>query len=404
VIAAAAVLVLLVTCANVANLLLVRADGRYRELAVRTALGAGRSQVLAQFFAESAVLAGIAAVLAITGAGVGIKLLVRAAPAAIPRLAEIHVDAVTIAFTIIVALFVAVACSVIPAVRFLRSNALASLREGGRSGTAGGRRQRARSVLVAAQMAFALVVLAASGLLFRSFQRLHAVEPGFNPENVATLWLSLPPARYRTSASIVQFYATLTQRASNVPGVRSAGVTSHVPLVRHGSTLGGVYVEGDARYANAMPPLPLFTKADAGYFKAIGVPLIAGRTFSPAEAPQLDEAIISQSVAALFFNDSTGRLALGKRFQSIEKGPWHTIVGVVASVHDTSLSAPVTNTVYLPEAVAVDTVGMPAWDRVSRTMALVARTKTDPAMVAQALQAVVVRRWIARSRGCRSRW
>ncbi|HEU4786812.1 MAG TPA: FtsX-like permease family protein, partial [Gemmatimonadaceae bacterium] len=392
VVAAVAVLVLLVTCANVANLLLVRADGRHRELAVRSALGASRSQVLVQFFAESALLAGIASVLAIVGSVIGIKLLVSAAPTVIPRLAEIHVDAVTIAFTVVVALLVAVACSIVPAVRFLRSNPLASLREGGRSGTAGGQRQRARNILVAAQMAFALVVLAASGLLFRSFQRLHTVRPGFNPTHVATLWISLPPARYRSDTSVVHFYANLAQRAAQVPGVQSVGVTSRVPLVRYGAgSASGVYVEGDATYANAIPPLQFYTKTDGAYFKAMGIPLIAGRTFGPIEAlQQPGEAIISQHTAELFFHDSTGRTALGKRFQSMPKGPWHTVVGVVGSVHDTSLSAPVTGAVYLPHAVAADTgAGTPSWEKLSPTMALVARTTTDPAAVTRALQALV---------------
>jgi putative ABC transport system permease protein len=391
VVAAAAALVLLVTCANVANLLLLRADGRHRELAVRTALGAGRSQVLAQFFAESMLLAGIASVLAVAADVVGVKLLVSAGPAEIPRLAEIHVDAMTIAFTAVVALLVAVACSTIPALRFLHGNPLASLREGGRGGTAGGHRQRARSILVAVQMAFALVVLAGSGMLFRSFQRLHAVKPGFDPENVATLWVSLPPRTYATPASIVRFYANLTQRAANVPGVKSVGITSTVPLTHFQKKSNGFFVEGDATYAHSIPPLQYYVKTDGGYFKTMGIPLIAGRTFGPIVAlQQPDEAIISQHTAEQFFHDPTGRSALGKRFQPIPHSAWHTIVGVVGSVRDTSLSAPVTGAVYVPEAVTIDTgAHLPLGMALSPTMALVARTAIDAAAVTRALQALV---------------
>ena len=189
-VAATAVLVLLVTCANVANLLLVRADGRHRELSVRAALGAGRSRVLAHFFTESAALAGLSAVLGLGVAAIGIRLLVDVGPTEIPRLGEVQLDASVIAFTVVVAALVALACSAIPAIRFMRSDALAGLRDGGRGGTAGGKRQRARAILVAGQMALALVVLATSGLLLRSFQRLRAVQPGFNPDGVATLWLA----------------------------------------------------------------------------------------------------------------------------------------------------------------------------------------------------------------------
>ncbi|HEX4682911.1 MAG TPA: ABC transporter permease, partial [Gemmatimonadaceae bacterium] len=210
IVAATAALVLLVTCANVANLLLVRADGRHRELTVRAALGAGRAQVLAHFFTESALLAAVSSVLAIGAAWFGVRLLVNAGPAEIPRLTEITVDWTSVAFTVVVAIAVAAACSIIPAVRFLRSDALAGLREGGRGGTVGSSRQRARSLLVTAQMAFALVVLAASGLLFRSFQRLHAVRPGFNPDGVATFWVSLPTARYPNDSAVVRFYSNLS--------------------------------------------------------------------------------------------------------------------------------------------------------------------------------------------------
>ena len=219
VIAAAAAVVLLVACANVANLAIVRAESRQRELAVRQALGAGRARLTLHFFTESAVLAGAATLLALAAATVALRALVAAGPAGIPRLAEVKVDGATLLFTLAVAALVTVACSVVPALRFGRG-ALA-LHEGGRSGTAGRTQHRLRAGLVAAQIALALVVLAGSGLLLRTFQRLHAVRPGFDAAHVSTFWISLPPARYARDTSIVQFYSRLVSAVAALPGVTS---------------------------------------------------------------------------------------------------------------------------------------------------------------------------------------
>jgi len=386
IVAAAAALVLLVTCANVANLLLVRADGRHRELSVRAALGAGRRQVLAHFFVEAALLAGASSMLALGTAFAGVRMLVNAGPREIPRLAEIHVDAASIAFALVVALVVAFACSVVPAVRFLQSDALAGLREGGRSGTAGSARQRARSVLVAAQMAFALVVLAASGLLFRSFERLHAVKPGFDPDNLATLWVSTPSARYPTDTAVVRFYASLLDRVRQIPGAQSVGIASRLPLEQNGGNWNPFYVEGDATYAKSIPPLQTYAEVDSGYFKTMGIPLIAGHLFDRIDRPnEISAAVISQETAKRFFHDSTGRSALGKRFQSLPNGPFGTIVGVVGTVRDTSLAAPPVGEVYYPEALGLDTLVA----GIAHTMAIVVRTPGDLAAMTRAMQQAV---------------
>lgn len=384
-VAATALLVLLVTGANVANLLLVRADGRHRELSVRAALGAGQRRVLLHFFTESALLAGISCVLGIGVAAVAIRLLVNAGPANIPRLAEVHVDGWVIAFTFVIGAVVALACSAIPAVRFLRADPLAGLRDGGRSGTAGARRQRARSALVAAQMAFALVVLAASGLLLRSYARINAVRPGFSADGVATLWVSLPEQRYAADADVVRFFARLTERAATVPGVSAVGLTSRLPLVSSGLSQNPFYPEGDDTYASKIPPLSLYTTTDAGYFAAMKIPLLAGRMFDRLEAQRDDEAIISSETAKLFFHDSTGRSAIGKRFQAMPNGVWHTVIGVVGSVRDTSLAAPPARVVYFPEAVAKDSM----MGQFRRGLAVVAHTSGDVAATTRALQQVI---------------
>ena len=385
IVAATAVLVLLVTCANVANLLLVRADARHRELAVRSALGAGRSRIMVHFFTESALLAAISAVLGLGMAYAATRMLVSAGPANIPRLAEIRVDAATIAFTLVVATIVALACSAIPAIRFMRSDALSGLRDGTRGGTAGANRQRARRALVAAQMAFALVVLAASGLLFRSFQRLHAVRPGFSPDGVATLWLALPELRYPNDTSVARLYAQLAERARQLPGVSAAGISSHIPLQENGMNFDPFYVEGDASTATKIPPLEVYATVDAGYFETMGIPILAGHTFDRIERQHGNEAIISRETAIHFFHDSTGRSALNRRFRELPSGPWFTIIGVVGSVRDTSLQAPPARSVYYPQAVSQDTMSAGP----HRTMALVARTRGDVAATTRELQRLV---------------
>ena len=384
-VAATAVLVLLVTCANVANLLLVRADGRHRELSVRAALGAGRRRVLAHFFTESAVLTALSALLGLGAAAVGIHLLVDAGPAQIPRLPEVRVDLAVIGFTLGVGALVALACSAVPAIRFMRGDALSGLRDGGRGGTTGSRHQRARGALVSAQVALALVVLATSGLLLRSFQRLRAVRPGFTVNGVATLWISLPASRYRTDTSVVQFSARLAERAGALPGVQRAGIASRLPLGHGGMNANPMYVEGAAGTATKIPPLETYVSVDSGYFTAMGIPLIAGRFFDAIERQHGDEAIISQEAARVLFHDSTGRTALNRRFQQLPSGVWRRVIGVVGSVRDTSLFAPPTRIVYMPQSVGGDS----NFGQVAHSFALVARTKGDVGATTRAMQRMI---------------
>jgi predicted permease len=379
-VAAAALLVLLVTCANVANLLLVRADGRHRELSVRAALGAGRGRVVAHFLTEAGVLAAISAALGLVVATFVLRALVEAGPAQLPRLSEVGMDW----FTLVVTAIVAVACSTIPAIRFLRGDALSGLRDGGRGGTAGASRQRARGILVAAQMALALVALVASGLLLRSFERLHAVRPGFNPNGVATVWVSLPQLRYKNDTAVVRFYANLAERAKHLPGVTAFGVSSRLPLQMGDMDQDPLLVEGQWDPSKKLGSLQLYSIADAGYFTAMGMQLVAGRMFDRMEQQRGEESIISTETAKLMFGDSTGASALGKRYQVLPKGPYHTVIGVVRSARDTSLFAPPTPAVYMPESISPDTLYGPGWK-----MALVARTTGDVTATTRSLRQLV---------------
>jgi predicted permease len=288
-------------------------------------------------------------------------------------------------FTVIVAAIVAIACSAFPAVRFLRGNPLAGLRDGGRGGTVGGKRQRMRGALVVAQVALALVVLAASGLLLRSFQRLHGVRPGFDAEGVATLWVAAPTLRYPSDTAVVRFYSNLTERVAQLPGVTTVGLTSRLPLSDHGMNQNPMYVEGDASAATKIPPLESYITVDSGYFRAMGIPLIAGRLFDHIGRQRPDEAIISQEAARMVFHDSTGRAALNKRFRQLPTTPWHTVVGVVGSVRDTSLAGGPARTVYMPETIGADTT----MGQLQRTLGVVARTRGDVTATTRGIQRAI---------------
>lgn len=370
IVVAAAGLVLLVACANVANLILVRADGRQRELAVREALGAGRLRVMAHFLGESAILAAIAGGAGLAVAWAAVRALVAAGPTDIPRLAELHIDLATVAFTVLISIVVAALCSMIPALRMGRTRLSLALREGGRSGTAGKAQHRLRGTMVAFQIALALVVLAGSALLLRTFQHLNAVRPGFDATNVTTFWMSLPRARYADDSSQVRFYTQLREGVAAVPGVQSVGLTSKLPLVENGMSQDPFYVEGDVSTANKIPPLQIYATADAGYFSAMKIPLIAGRTFDRPGVQREDEAIISQRTAEQFWKDPTGKAAIGKRFRQSPTGPWATVIGVVGSTRDTALAAPAGQAVYLPLTYENDA----QFSQGKRTMALVVKS------------------------------
>jgi putative ABC transport system permease protein len=395
-VAAAAALVLLVACANVTNLILVRADQRHRELAVREALGAGRARVMLHFLSEGVVLSLIAGVIGTAVAAGAVKVLVASGGVDIPRLNEVSVDGAALGFAAAVSLLVAIVCSIIPALRIGGGHLFTALREGSR-GTAGRAQQRVRGALVAAQIAVALVVLSGSGLLIRTFQHLSTVKPGFETENIATFWVSAAGKRYESDndqereTAIAQFYAQLTDKVRALPGVKAVGVTSRLPLSQNGMDQEPFYPEGDNTYEKKIPPLQLVTTVDGGYFATMGISLLAGRTFDALGRQNSYEAVISRQTAIQFWGDSTGKSVIGKRFRMLPSGPLRTVVGVVASVRDTSLSAPLSQATYVPQVPSTDTDSMARkfGGNVTRTMALVVRTGNDPASIASAVRAAV---------------
>jgi predicted permease len=375
----AAALVLLVAWANVANLMLIRADGRQLELAVREALGASRLRIVTYFLGESFVLATVAGAIAALAAWGAVRALVAYGPADVPRLAEVRVGTTTLVFVFLVSMVGAIVCGALPAFRIRRGTLSISLRDGGRGETAGKTRQRLRATIAALQIAVALVVSVGSALLLRTFHRLYEEPPGFNANNVMTVWTQLPFARFGDSAAVI-FYARLTETVAKLPSVRAVGLTSRLPLGFGETRQQSFHVEGDGRTLS----LPR-DAVDGGYFAAMKIPVLAGRTFQQLGDQRDEDIMISRRAAAIIWNDSTGKTAIGKRLVLSPSGPAYTVVGVVGDLRDRDLAIAPSPLVYVPQAVPVNSIEPAA----RRTMALVVRTSESPTAVVSAIRRVV---------------
>jgi len=378
--AAAAALVLLVAWANVANLMLIRADGRQLELALREALGATRLRIVTHFLGESVVLSTVAAAVALLAAWGAVRALVAFGSADVPRIGELGVGLTTVGFVAVVAIVGAIICAAIPTIRIRRATLSINLRDGGRGETAGKTRQRLRGTIAALQIAVALVVSAGSALLLRTFHRLYEERPGFDATNVMTVWTQLPFARYGDSSS-VNFYGRLTERVGQLPGVRAAGLTTQLPLGAGETREQSYRVEGEGR------TLSLPTRVvDDGYFTTMRIPVLTGRGFQRLGLQRHGDVMISQRAAATIWNDPTGKAAVGRRLALAPSGPTYTVVGVVGDVRDHDLATAPSATVYMPQVVPIDPTVEPG---ARRTMALVIRTAGPPAAVVAAVRRVV---------------
>ncbi len=362
--AAASGLVLLVALANVTNLMLIRADARQLELAVREALGASRFRIAAHFLGESLVLATVAGSAALLGAWAAIRALAVYGPADVPRLAEVHVGPATIVFVLAVSAVAALVCTIIPTVRIGSTALSINLRDGGRGETAGRARQRFRSTIAALQLAVAFAVVAGSALLLRTFQRLNQERPGFDAANVITMWTQLPFTHYDDSASVA-FYARLTESVAALPGVIAAGVTARLPLV-----------DGEARQLpvrrdDGRTPLMQFVAIGGEYFTSMKIPVLAGRSFGSLGAQHDGEIVLSQRAVRTVFDRIPVGEAIGRRVSIAPAGATYTVIGVVGDVRDHDLATPPSPNAYIAQAVPVDAMREPA---ARRTMALVVKT------------------------------
>jgi len=365
--------VLLIACANVANLILARAAGRERELAVRTALGAGRSRLIRQLLAESVILSVLGGALGVLLASWSMDSLLALNPDTLPRQQELGVDRWVLGFTLLLSMLTALGSGLAPALHASRSDLRASLAQG-RRGSRGQTRQGLQRSLVVAQIALALVLLVGAGLLGRTFLALQRVAPGFESQGVLVLSVFLPESRYAGDTQLTAFYTEVVERLASVPGVRSAtAVSMSVPFRGMGMT-GDFSIEG-------RPPLPSGEKHQAilrgispSYFRTMGIPILSGRSFVPAdEAAARKVAVINQTMSRRFWPNES---PLGRRFGG--EDDWAEIVGVVGDVKNDGLEREPRPQTYFPLAL------FPL-----RYVDLVVKTGSDPVRLAEAVRTAV---------------
>ncbi len=371
-------LVLLIACANVANLLLSRATGRRKEVAIRTALGAGWRRLVRQLLTEALLLAVLGGTAGLVVAWWSLYALRTINPGNIPRLADITLDARVLAFTFAVSILTGVLFGLAPAWRASRVDLNTALKAGGRASRGAGgfqlARQRLRSLLAVAELALSLMLLIGAGLLLRSFLRLGAVPPGFNPDGVISLHLALSGPRYRQpppAQPVYQFYRDLTARIRRLPAVKSAGAVTTLPFT---SSIGwgGIRIEGYTPPPD-QPELQVDLRIAAGdYFQTMQIPLIEGRFFDSRDAPGAPRAvIIDDKMKQRFWPHES---ALGKHVRQGLKEPWWTIVGVVGTVKQYGLDVDGRMVVYAAHQQ------LPAG-----SLYLVARSATGPAALANSI-------------------
>lgn len=379
-------IVLLIACANVANLLLVRAEGRQQEFAIRTALGADRRDIAGELLFESVSLALLGGALGLALAYTGVRALVAMGPSSIPRLDEIAIDPQVLLFTLGVSLLAGLLFGLIPVFKYARPRVATTLREGGRTLSEGKDRHFARGVLVVSQIALALVLLISSGLMIRTFRALREVNPGFvRPQEVLTLRLSIPSAQVADPERVIRMHDAIRQRIGQVPGVVSVGLTSSVTMDGH-DTNDPIFVEEFPQPEGQIPPLRRFKFVSGEYFGAMGNPLLAGRNFTWTDIYNIAPVVLVSESFAREYWKSPGA-AIGKRIRESPKSPWREIVGVVGNEHDNGVSEKVTPIVYWPLLVR------DFWDTklmVRRTLGYTIRSERtgDPTFLPQVRKAV----------------
>ncbi len=367
--------VLLIACANVANLLLARTSARQKEMAIRAALGASRWRVIRQLITESLLLGVMGGGLGLVLAVWGLDLLLAAVPIEFPFWMKFNLDGRVLGFTTAVSLLTGIIFGVAPALQASKVDLNETLKEGGRSGTTDAGRRRLRSLLVVAEVALSLVLLVGAGLMMRSLLRLQQVNPGLNPKNVLTMTVSLPQAKYHEPEKQSAFFHQLLERVRALPGVEAAGAVSNLPL--SGSNWGrSLTVEGRPVLSVGQAPFINHCVITPNYFRAMGIPLLMGRDFTEADAKDaLKVTIVDERLAREYWpNDSP----LGKRIRfgpPEDNEPWHTIVGVVGEVRHARL-----------DLVARESIYVPYLQIPQRGMALTVRTATNPLSLAAAVR------------------
>lgn len=371
---------LLISCANVANLLLVRGDARVREMALRTAIGAAPDRLVRQLLTESVVLAVIGAMLGLGLAAAGLRVLIALDPTSLPPLAPVALDLTVVLFTLVLGVVTTIVFGLAPALRTLRMNLVDSLREGTQQATVSGSRQRMRSLLVVAEVALAVVLVVGAGLMIRSLSALGRIDLGFNPEHMLTMRLSIPQARYDTPEKVVDFYRILLERVRAVPGVQSAGAVRVLPLATaigdYGLDVEG-YQEGPGRNAKGDWQI-----ATDGAFEAMGARLLRGRWFDASDltTSQL-VTVVNETMARTYWKDMNevvgGQVRVGGM-----RNPMATVVGIVADERHNGVTGIVKEKFFIAHSQWHVVTG----GNLVRNAFIVARTSGDPLAVAAAVR------------------
>jgi predicted permease len=342
-------LVLLVACANVANLLLVRVEGRRQELAIRSALGAGWKRIAGELIFESVVLGVAGSLIGLALAYAALRALVAAAPTGLPRIHEIGIDLPVLLFAMGLALFTSLLIGSIPVIKFAGSSLNSGLREGGRALSQSRERHRARKALVVVQVALALVLLICSGLMIRTFNALMHVAPGFeSPDTIQTFRFYIPESQIadKQHEQLVRMDQEIVDKLSSIPGVSSVAFSTQVPLDGNDSN-DILYAQDHMENEGQLPPIRRFKFISPGGFATLGTKLIAGRDLTWTDIYQKRPvAIISENFAREYWHDANG--AIGKRIRVASTDDWREIVGVAQDVHDDGVDQKAPSTVYWP--------------------------------------------------------
>jgi predicted permease len=339
--------VLLIVCANVTNLMLVRIEGRRQELALRSALGAGWGRIARELLFESLIIGFLSSVLGLGLAWVTLRVLVALAPSGIPRLQEIGIDGTVLLFTLGIALAASALFALIPILKYAGAHLSTGIREGGRALSQSREQHRARNALVVVQVSLALVLLICSGLMIRTFLALTNVNPGFaRPEQVQTFHIYIPDAEVKEDERVVRFEQEIQDKIAAIPGVESVAIGTKIPM-DNGGWHDPIYVEGRTYAEGELPPLLQFKFMSPGFLKTVQIPLVAGRDFTWEDTYQKRAvAIVSENVAREYWPNPDD--AIGKRIRVSSKDDWREIVGVAGNVYDDGVNQKPTKAAYWP--------------------------------------------------------
>ena len=340
-------MVLLIVCANVTNLMLVRIEGRRQELALRSALGAGWGRIAGELLFESLIIGFLSSVLGLGLVYGALRVLVALAPSGIPRLQEIGIDGTVLLFTLAIAVLASVLFGSIPVLKYAGAHLSTGIREGGRALSQSRQQHRARNVLVVVQVSLALVLLICSGLMIRTFRALTNVNPGFaQPERVQTFRIYIPNTEVKEDERVLRFEQEIQEKIAAIPGVESVAIGTKIPMDNQGWH-DPIFAEGRTYAEGELPPLLQFKFMSPGFLGTVQIPLVAGREFTWEDTYQkLPVAIVSENVAREYW--PTAGDAIGRRIRVSSKDDWREIVGVTGDVYDDGVNQKPTKAAYWP--------------------------------------------------------